>query len=81
MSLVGDRFESCVFRKSTNTDVSLNFSAICPFSWKKGVILGALNRAKVICSSSELFSNEVSKLKSMFLRNGYSGSFFDRVVA
>ena len=80
ISLVGDRFESCVFRKSTNTDVLLNFSAICPSSWKKGVILGALNRAKVICSNSELFSNEVSKLKSMFLRNGYSGTFFDRVV-
>ena len=78
--LVGERFESCVFRKSTNTDVLLNFSAICPSSWKKGVILGALNRAKVTCSSSELFSKEVSKLKSMFLRNGYSGTFFDRVV-
>ena len=80
ISLVGDRFESCVFRKSTNTDVLLNFSAICPSSWKKGVILGALNRAKVICSNSELFSNEVSKLKNMFLRNGYSETFFNRVV-
>ena len=42
-------------------------------------VLGALNRAKVICSSSELFSDEVFKLIGMFLRNGYFETFFDRV--
>ena len=37
-----NNFESFVYRKSTNTDVLLNFDAVCPVTWKKSVILGAL---------------------------------------
>ena len=78
--IIGDEFESCVYRKSTNTDVLLNFGAVCPAAWKKGIILGSLNRAKLICSSLELFRREVNKLRLMFLKNGYSKSFFDKVL-
>ena len=77
----GNNFESCVYRKSTNTDVLLNFDAVCPVTWKKGVILGALNRAKIICSTRELFLSEVEKLKTMFFKNGYSMRFFDNVFS
>ena len=80
ISLVGDRFESCAFRKSLNTDALLNFSAICPFSWKTGVILDALTRAKVICSNSELVFKWSVLIEKYFLRNGYSAAFFDIVV-
>ena len=78
--IIGDEFESCVYRKSTNTDVLLNFGAVCPAVWKKGIILGSLNRAKLICSSLELFRREVDKLRLMFLKNGYSRYFFDKVL-
>ena len=40
----GDEFSACVLRKSTNTVVLLNFSAMCPVAWKRGIILGSLNR-------------------------------------
>ena len=79
ISIVGDNFDSCVYRKETNTNVLLNANAICPVSWKRGLIFGALNRAKMICSSRELFLREVSKLRDIFLRNGYSDVFFNRV--
>ena len=52
---------------------------MCQVTWKKGVILGTLNRAKIIYSSRELFLGEVEKLKTMFFKNGYSMKFFDRV--
>ena len=52
---------------------------MCPVTCKKGVILEALNRAKIICSTRELFLSEVEKLKTMFFKNGYSMKFFDRV--
>ena len=78
INIKGDNFESWVYRKPTNTGVVLNFNAICPLTWKKGLIFGALNRAKVICSNRELFLREVDKLRNMFWRNGYSISFFNR---
>ena len=75
----GNNFESCVYRKSTNTVVLLNFDALSPVTWKKGVILGALNRAKIICSTRVLFLSGVEKLKTMFFKNEYSMKFFDKV--
>ena len=80
ISIKDDEFQSCVFRKKTNTDVLLNNDAICPVSWKRGLIFGALNRAKMICSTQELFSKEVFKLRDIFSRNGYSNIFFNKVL-
>lgn len=80
VEIVGDSFESCVFRKPTNTNVLLNASAICPTRWKKGLILGAIHRAKMICSSSNLFEREVDNLRDIFHKNGYSISFFNELL-
>ena len=79
IELKGDYFESFVYRKKTNTNVLLNAEATCPANWKRSVIFGAINRAKMICKSHHLFLKEVSKLKSIFASNGYSNVFFDRV--
>ena len=76
----GDIFESWTYRKKTDTGVILNSAAVCPQIWKKSLIFGALNRAKVVCSNIELFSNEVDKLKKIFWNNGYSYSFFQKIL-
>ena len=68
-------------KKPTNTNLILNFNALCPTKWKSGLILCSLNRAKRICSSDFLFDKEVSMLKKMFLINGYPSSFFDKILA
>ena len=73
----GDEFEACVFRKSTNTDVLLNFTSMRPVALKLGVTLGSLNRAKLICSSPRLFGKEVNK---MFQKNDYNKTYFDQVL-
>ena len=70
-----------VYRKCTNTNLILNFNALCPTKWKSGLILCFLNRTKRICSSDFLFDKEVTKLKNMFLNNDYSSSFFDKIFA
>ena len=59
-------FETCVWRKPTHTGLFLNFDAACPVKSKSGLILCMLHRAKSICSSKNLFFNEVNKLKSFF---------------
>ena len=79
IKLLGDSFESCVYRKATNTNVLLNVDAVCPMSWRKSLVFGAINRAKVICSSGESFYREIEKLKIIFFKNGYSNSFFNRI--
>ena len=72
--------DTWVYRKPTNTNLILNFNALCPTKWKSGLILCFLNRAKRICSSDFLFDKEVSMLKKMFLNNSYPSSFFDKIL-
>ena len=53
---------------------------MCPTKWKSGLLFCLLNRAKRICSCNFSFDNEVKLLKSVFLNNGYSNWFFDKVL-
>ena len=79
MKLEDDGFETSVYRKKTHTSVFLNYNAIAPTAWKRGLIFCLLHRAKMICSSLSLFWEEVDVLRHMFTRNGYTHSFFDLV--
>ena len=62
---------STVYRKKTNTNVVMNFNALCPKNWNLGLIYCLLNRAYVICSTWQLFHTEVQNLKDIFSKNGY----------
>ena len=42
---IGRDFKSSVFRKTSHTGLMLNFSAICPYRWKIGLINCMLYRA------------------------------------
>ena len=75
-----DGINTKVYRKNTNTGVVLNYSAMAPSMWKQGLIKCLLHRAKLICSSQLLFSNEIDKLRSMFLKNGYPLYFFEKTL-
>ena len=39
-----------------------------------------LYRAKMICSSDNLFFPEVNKLQSLFLTNNYTNNFFNKIL-
>ena len=73
-------FDSWVYRKQTHTGQLLNFNALCPDKWKKGLILCLLNIAKRLCSSDILFNNEVDKLRKMFKLNSYPISYFNKIL-
>ena len=68
-----------VHRKTTNTNVLLNNSAVAPFSWNKGLITCLLHRADLICSDEKLLREEHTKLKSIFFNNGYSNKMFEKI--
>jgi hypothetical protein len=81
ISIENDGFSSTIFRKATNTNVLLNFSALCPFQWKLGLISCLLNRAFVVCSSWSIFHSEIENLRSIFTNNGYPKRVFDNCVS
>ena len=72
--------ETWVYKKPTNTNLFLNFNAMCPNKYKFGLIFCLLNHAKRICSSNFLFDDDVKLLKSVFLNNGYPNWFFENVL-
>ena len=80
INITDNGFESWVWRKKTNTGVILNYNAICPKSWKTGLIMCLLKRAKTICSNNMLYNKEVRKLRSIFLKNSYPNWFFENAL-
>lgn len=72
-------FISTVFRKKTHTNLMLNFNAVCPTSWKTGLIKCLLHRAWKICANRERFNFECEILSKAFCMNGYPRNFFNRV--
>ena len=80
ISINNSDFETWVYRKPTNTNVILNYSAICPIQWKIGLLKCLLNRAWVLCSNYHRLHEDIEKLKSKFKSNGYPVAFFNRIV-
>ena len=76
IKLVGNSYDSWVWRKKSHTGVLLNFTAVAPTKWKSGLILCLLNRVWDVCSSVAYFDVEVTKLQDMFVSNGYPVQFF-----
>ena len=65
-------FDTDIHRKSTDTNVYINWEAFAPKSWKKGTLKGLIWRAFTICSTKEFRDEEISHLKKGFgKQNGY----------
>ena len=73
-----NKFDTCIYRKKTNTDVLLNFNSVAPVAWKQGLVKCLLHRAKMICSSSRLLNDEFRKIADIFHKNGYPEWFVRR---
>ena len=71
------QFISDVYRKSTNDRKLLNARSECPDRYKSSVINGAIPREYKICSSPNLFNNEIKKWKQILINNGYTNTEFD----
>ena len=80
VSIENANFETWVFRKEINTNVMLNKIAVCPIQWKTGLITCLLNRAWLVCSNYNRLHQEFDNLRSIFVQNGYTQAFFDKVL-
>ena len=73
-------FNICVYRKPTFTGVLLHFNSIAPLSWKRGLINCLLHRAYLYSSNDSLLKTEITRIISLFKRNGYPTSFILNVI-
>ena len=68
-----------MYRKQTYTGQLLNFNALRPDKWGKGLIIYLLNIAKQLCLSDTLFNNKVDELRKIFKPNSYPISHFNKI--
>ena len=59
-------YDTCAWRKPTNAGLLLKYKANCPKTSKSGLIMCSLHRAKNICPTSELYLQELNKLRVIF---------------
>ena len=64
-------YDTCMWRKPTNTGLLLNFHSISPTTLKSGLIKRFLHRAKYICSNYSMYKQEIEKLRMLFQKNAY----------
>ena len=73
-------YDTCVWRKPTNTGLLLNFNAFCPNPWKSGLIMCLLHRAKSICSSNKLYVQELKRSRHICRNNRYPDWFTNNTI-
>jgi hypothetical protein len=77
----GMTFTSSVFRKPTFTGLGLNFFSYMSSLYKINSIKTLIERAYKICSSYQLFHQEIVQLKSYFANNKFPLALFDSVLS
>ena len=80
IQLTDKGYDTCVWRKPTNTGLLLYYIANCPKTWKTVLTMCFLHRAKNICSTCELYLRELDKLRGIFQRNGYPNLFINDTI-
>ena len=73
-------YDTCMWRKPTNTGLLLNFHSMCPTTWKSGLIKCFLHRGKYICSNYSLYKQEIEKLRMLFQKNAYPNWFINKII-
>ena len=75
-----DGFITSVFRKKTFTGLGSSYFSFTPLIYKISAIKTLIYRAYHISSSYINFHNEVEKLKSFFVNNGYPSTLFQKIT-
>ena len=74
----GNKIITSVYRKPTHTDRYLDFNSNHPKSAKRAVVRALTDRAKNVCSSPELLSEEMDHLGKVLKYNNYPKWMIDQ---
>ena len=70
-----------VYRKRTDTNIYIHWTAHAPLIWKKSTITMMVKRALNICSNNGLLDSELSHIKNVFCDlNGYPVKFVQNMI-
>ena len=75
------KLETSVYRKSTNTDVYMNWKSHAPSTWKIATLKSLIKRAFLVSSTNSSLNNELSHLKKVFCNyNDYPLPLVDEII-
>ena len=80
ISVNGNKFDTKVYRKPTNTGVVMNFNSNAPMKWKKSLVKYMLLRAYRLSSSFNFFQSEVAKIRDIFRLNSYPSHLIEDIL-
>ena len=73
--------ETSVFRKSTNTDLYMNWHSHAPLSWKIATLRSLIQRAVLISSTNESLNQELKHLTKVFIQiNNYPSGMVKSII-
>ena len=76
-----NKLETSVYRKSTNTDIYMNWNSYAPKSWKIATLRSLIKRAFLVSSQSEYLKTELDHLKHVFTNyNDYPKQLVDQIM-
>ena len=77
---MNDTLETTIYRKSTHNGVYLHWNSFAPKTWKRCTLWTTLIRAYKICTTKQVFQNELRQIEEEFIKiNGYPKLVFDQV--
>jgi hypothetical protein len=81
VSIANGKFNTEVYRKTTNTGVVMNFRCMAPSKWKVSLGKCFLTRAYRLSSSYKFFIAEVDRIKTILKNNAYPEDLIGRIVS
>jgi hypothetical protein len=75
---IGNKLESKVYRKDTDTGKFLNFASNNPIAHKISVVNSLTKRAMLLCSKKSYYIDELNYIHEQLITNGYTKSFIHK---
>ena len=76
-----NKLETCMFWKSTSTDICLKWNVHASTEWKISTLRYLIKQAELTCSGESLDNKEMKHLKKVFQEvNNYSMSIINKVA-
>ena len=76
----GHKFNTKVYRKTTNIGLCMDGRSECPERYKKSVITSYLNRAHKVSTTKEDLEEEIKYIRTMLGNNNYSNKMIDKEI-
>ena len=78
---VGNKINSTWYTKDTDTGLMMNYHALAPNKYKRGMIIGMIHRIYRACSHWNYIVESINKAKIMLKSNQYPDDYVEDIIA